>query len=113
MLTATEDARVQKFTGNMDDKTTNAMFALFEVTKPGKNDIASALIMVAHETGVKLSDAAISYLNPMGLVHKSGRIPKNIEKAVRRAVKEGFLILGGPDNPHLKPDPDFLEPHCA
>jgi len=112
-LTATENVRICNFSHRfgLDDVTAEAMFNLFGITKGGKNDIASALITASYETGTQLCESAIAYLKPLGLVRDNGSIAKNIRNAIIKAVEEKFLIIdNGPNNPFLKPTPDFLEP---
>jgi len=109
-LTATEHARFSKFVVGMSQKTIIAMRHLFEITKPGRQDIASALITAAHEKSSQLNDAAIAYLKPLGLVQGNGQIPKSIREAVQKAVSQGYLIINGPNNPYLKPSSALLNP---
>jgi len=111
-LTATENVRVCKFSNRhgLDDETSEGMFNLFGITKKGKNDIASALIVSAHDTSISLCAQAIAYLKPLKLVMPNGTIPKSIREAIKTAVHENFLIIDQSTNPYLKPAPDFLEP---
>ena len=105
MLTATEDARVSKFTADMDSTTASAMRNLFIITKPGENEPASALIQAAHQHERKIGGGFKDYLKPYGLVNSDGSIPQGIKRAIRKAVAHGFLVIKGITDPGLKPDP--------
>lgn len=106
MLTATETQRVKNFTADMDPQTAQAMFALFEVTKPGCTHFANDLFIAAH-TGDALSGRAISTFLPMGLVYRNGIVPKPVREAIQKAVAEKFLTIHDPFDRSLRPDDPF------
>lgn len=105
MLTATEKQRITNFTRHMDKTTAGAMYRLFELTKPGCDEAANNLFLAAHGIGGNaVSDPARRVFVPLGLVNKDGLIPKSIAAAIRKAVREFYLTMHGPDEPALKWD---------
>jgi hypothetical protein len=107
MLTATETARVQKFTADMDADTARAMLNLFDHSKPGCDEATYEMMDAAHN-GQKVSNATTNAFHRYGLVLASGDIPKAIKAAIRKAVALRYLVMHNPTAPALKPDPlDF------
>lgn len=102
MLTATETARLEKFTADMDAATAQAIFRLFEHSKPGCDEATDDLIEAAHRPPQKVSPKTISTLEPYGLVLPTGDIPNPIRAAVRKAVTMQFLIMHDHGAPKLE-----------
>src|SRR5262249_31407821 len=102
-LTATETARVQKFTADMDEDTAAAMLALFEITKPGCTDEAYDLMHVAHGLRPAASQATIHMFGEHGLVTSGGIMPEPVKLALRRAVAERYLTMHHAEDLNFKP----------
>lgn len=109
-LTATENARVQKFIAGMDDETASAMFYLFQLTKQGCDDTAYELMEVSYGYAPRVSERAIGAYEQFGLVRSNGTIPEPIKTAIRKAVKENYLVMRGPKDP--TPEPHQLGCRC-
>jgi hypothetical protein len=103
MLTATETARVQKFTADMDPDTADAIHALFEITKPGCTEEAYELMHVAHDLKPAASDATISLFAKRGLVTSGGIMSEPVKQAIKRAVAESYLIMHHSEDLSFKP----------
>ncbi len=105
VLTATEKQRIGNFTRDMDGATASAMYSLFELTKPGCDDAANELFLAAHGIGGNfVSGPARRVFIPLGLVDNNGVVPKLIGEALRKAVRESYLTMHGPDDPALEWD---------
>ena len=110
MLTATEKQRVKNFTSNMDDDTAEAMFNLFEITKPGCTPFTNDLCIAAH-TGEPLPTNVVGAFFQYRLVNKNGTIPKPVRQAIKKAVAESYLVIHNTGDPALRPDPLDLVYH--
>ena len=102
MLNAVEKQRVRNVTSDMDSETAEAMYRLFEVTKPGCDENANELFIKAHHNQQKVSHSVISAFSKFGLVRKDGFIPIGIRKAIREAVQLRYLAIHDP----IKPEPE-------
>ena len=102
-LTATETQRIKNFTADMDVDTEQAMFALFEITKPGFTRFANRLFVSAF-TGETLPPEVIATFSQHGLVYTNGVMPKKVKAAIRKAIKESYLKIHDPNDPVLRPD---------
>jgi hypothetical protein len=86
MLTATETARVQKFTADMDADTARAMLNLFDHSKPGCDEATYEMMDAAHN-GQKVSNATTNAFHRYGLVLASGDIPKAIKALLSHTLR--------------------------
>lgn len=103
VLTSVEPLRVQKLMKGWGEEAMAAMTAFFAHTKPGCDAAAYELMDAAHYGG-RVSDSAISLFQEHGLVTRNGSVPDIIKAAIKKAVRQGYLMMhSGPGHPDLKP----------
>ncbi len=104
MLTATEIARIQKFTARMAPDTAEAIQKFFELTKPGCNETAYDVMSTAHSHNKKVSEHTIHNYAKYKIVNINGTIPDAIKSAIKKAVADSLLIMPTPQAPAPKPE---------
>ncbi|MCB1651624.1 MAG: hypothetical protein KDI46_06190 [Alphaproteobacteria bacterium] len=110
-LSATEDARWQKFSVDLDDETARAMRCFFRLTKKGCDRFAYEVMMAAHVSGSRVSQGALVKFRACGIFRPDGSLPDDRALAIRKAVAESYLVMH--DMPDLALKPDFRDLTCG